>query len=127
MANGPAIGDVATPMAPPMTIPAAVLRVLESLCHDLHVQRINRHSASRRRREDEIAIGAVDDNLPGEPDPTPETLGVWDRLECCCLRVLCLSLKVPRCCPFTLGGGTAPRSARRPDRVSPRRRVLRPR
>ena len=28
---------------------------------------------------------------------------------------------------FTLGGGMAPRSARRPDRVSPRRRVLQPR
>ncbi len=44
------------------------VRILESLCHDLHVQRINRHSASRRRGEDEIAIGAVDDNLPGEPN-----------------------------------------------------------
>src|SRR5215471_11601399 len=27
-------------------------------------------------------------------DPTPETLGVCDRLGCCCLCVLCLSLKV---------------------------------
>ena len=27
-------------------------------------------------------------------NPTPETLGVWDRLGCCCLCVLCLSLKV---------------------------------
>jgi hypothetical protein len=33
----------------------------------------------------------------------------------------------PQPCPFTPGGGTAPRSAQRPDRVSPRRRVLRPR
>jgi hypothetical protein len=44
------------------------VRILESLRHDLHVQRINRHSASRRRGEDEITVGAVNDNLPGEPN-----------------------------------------------------------
>jgi len=69
---------------------------------------------------------------------TPEALGVCDRLGCCCLCVLRLSLKVsavaagnegswlvpavapPSQSPFTLGGGTAPRSAERPGRVSPR-------
>src|SRR6266581_3776009 len=33
-------------------------------------------------------------------DATPETLGVWDRLGCCCLRVLCLSLKVSAVLPL---------------------------
>ena len=42
--------------------------ILESLCYDLHMQRIDRNSASRCRGEHEITIGAVDDNLTGEPN-----------------------------------------------------------
>ena len=37
---------------------------------------------------------------PSFGDSTPETLGVWDRLGCCCLRVLCLSLKVSAVLPL---------------------------